>query len=54
MKQKEKNERTLFAHLTTCIQIQVDNERNAKMIERRQYKILIQNVLNNQLFLRSM
>ena len=52
MKQKEKNERTLFAHLTTCIRTQIDNEWNAKIIQRGQYKIQIQNVLKFKYFVR--
>ena len=54
MKQKEKNERTMFAHLTTCIRTQVDNERNGNMIERGQYQFQIQNLLNYKFFMRSL
>ena len=42
----------MFAHLTTCIRTQVDNERNGNMIERRQYQFQIQNVLNYKFFMR--
>ena len=42
----------LFAHLTTCIRTQVDNERNGNMIERGQYQFQIQNALNYKFFMR--